>query len=41
MLGETERLRTFNLERTIIFIFSFCIGIATKLNDSTLGVLTR
>ena len=30
---------TFNTERTTIFIFSFCIGFATKFNDSALGVL--
>ena len=30
--------RTFNIERTTIFIFPFCIGLVTRLNDSNLGV---
>ena len=31
--------RTFKIERITIFIFSFCIGLVTKLNGSALGVL--
>ena len=27
------------IRRTTIFIFSFCIGLVTQLNDSALGVL--
>ena len=30
---------TFSIEKTTIFIFSFCIGLVTQLNDSALGVL--
>ena len=31
--------RTFDIERTAIFVFSFCIGLVTQLNRLTLGVL--
>ena len=31
--------RTFRIERINIFIFSFCIGLVTQLNDPALGVL--
>ena len=31
--------RTFNIERITIFVFSFCIGFVTQLNDPSLGVL--
>ena len=31
--------RTFKIERITIFIFSFCIGLVTQLNDPALGVL--
>ena len=31
--------RTFNIHRTTIFIFSFCIGLVTQLNGSAWGVL--
>ena len=31
--------RTFNIERTTIFIFSFCAGLVTQLNGSALGLL--
>ena len=31
--------RTFKIERITIFIFFFCIGLVTQLNDSALGVL--
>ena len=30
---------TFKIERTTIFILSFCIGLVTQLNDPDLGVL--
>ena len=33
------KARTFKIERITIFFFSFCIGLATKLNDPALGVL--
>ena len=33
--------RTFNIERTTIFIFCFCIGLVTQLNGSALGVLKQ
>ena len=32
---------TFNIERTTIFIFCFCIGLVTQLNSSALGVLKQ
>ena len=31
--------RTFKIDRITIFIFSFCRGLVTQLNDSALGVL--
>ena len=31
--------RTFNIERITVFVFSFCIGFVTQLNDPSLGVL--
>ena len=31
--------RTFNIERTTIFLFSFCIRFVTQPNGSSLGVL--
>ena len=31
--------KTFKIERITIFIFPFCIGLATQLNDPALGVL--
>ena len=33
------RTRAFNIDRTTIFVFSFCIGLVTQLNGSALGVL--
>ena len=33
------RTRTFNIERATIFIFPFCRGFVTWLNDSALSVL--
>ena len=31
--------KTFKIERITVFIFSFCIGLVTQLNDPALGVL--
>ena len=31
--------RNFDIERTTVFIFSFCKGLVTKLNDSAFKVL--
>ena len=31
--------RTFNIEIATVFPFSFCVGLATWLNDSALGIL--
>ena len=31
--------KTFNIERTTIFVFSFCIGLQTQLTGSASGVL--
>ena len=33
------RSRTFKVERIIIFIFYFCIGLVTQINGPALGVL--
>ena len=33
--------RAFNIEKTTIFIFSFCIGLVTELNNSALGILKQ
>ena len=35
----TTRSRTFNIDRTTIFIFSFCKELVTQLNGSALGIL--
>ena len=34
-----DEARAFNIERTTIIIFSFCIGLVTQLNGLALGVL--
>ena len=33
------RTRTFNVERTTIFILSFCVGLATQFHGSASGLL--
>lgn len=33
--------RNFDIERTAVFIFSFCKGPVTKLNDSAFKVLKK
>ena len=38
-MKKCVQLRTFKIERTTIFILSFCIGLVTQLNDPALGVL--
>ena len=30
--------KTFDIERTTIFIFYFCIGLVTQLNNSSFGI---
>ena len=39
MLRYTVKPRAFKIERRTIFVFSFCIGLVTQLNDPALGVL--
>ena len=39
MLRYTVKSRAFKIGRITIFVFFFCIGLVTQLNDPALGVL--